>query len=63
MIVGDVAGSAVAYFSRRVRVRVPDRGTFAVLVPGALDLICRSGRAKKIQWGILAWLTVLVTYL
>src|SRR4030095_11255632 len=47
MVVGDVAGGAVADLPLRVRVCVPDRWAFAVLVPCALDLVCRGGRAPE----------------
>ena len=55
MVVGDVAGGAVTDFPRRVRVCVPDRWAFAVLVPCALDLVCpRWPCPKGNPWGIRA---------
>ena len=51
VVVGDVAGVAVPDLARRVRVRVPDRRAFAVLVPCALDLVGRGGRAPEKPFG------------
>src|SRR5262249_26929868 len=45
MVVGDVAVVVVLYVARLVRIRIPDGSTLAVLVPRALDLICRRGGA------------------
>src|SRR5690606_17249014 len=56
VIVGDVAGVAVLDVAGRVRVRVPDRLALAVLVPRALDLIGRGGRAPEEAGGKPAWL-------
>src|SRR5262249_34875007 len=47
VVVGDVSGVAVLDLARRVRVRVPDRWALAVLVPRALDLVGRGGRAPE----------------
>ena len=41
----DIAGDTVLDLARRVRKRVPDGWTFAVLVPRALDLVRRRGDA------------------
>src|SRR5262245_24653882 len=43
VVVGDVASIAVLDVAGRVRVPVPDGLAFAVLVPRALDLVCRRG--------------------
>jgi hypothetical protein len=42
VIVGDVTGVVVLDVACLVRVRVPDRRAFAILVPRALDLVRRS---------------------
>src|SRR5262245_61318332 len=47
MIVGDVAGVVVLDVPWLVRVRIPDRGAFAVLVPRALDLVRRRADSPK----------------
>jgi hypothetical protein len=47
VVVGDVAGVVVRDLARRVGERVPDRRALAVLVPRALDLVGRRGRAPE----------------
>jgi hypothetical protein len=47
VILGDVAGIVVADLSRRVRERVPDGRTTAILADGAFDLTGSGGGAPE----------------
>jgi hypothetical protein len=47
VLASEQAPIAVLDLARRVRVGVPDRRAFAVLVPCAFDLVRRSGRAPE----------------
>ena len=53
MIAGNVARGVVFDLSGRVAEAIPNRFAFAVLVPGAFDLVGRGRRApEKVVWEV-----------
>src|SRR5262245_27222884 len=54
MVVGNVAGIVILDLARRVRVGIPNRWAFAVLVPGTLNLIRGGSGAPEESLGKLA---------
>src|SRR5580700_3821194 len=51
LVASDVARSAASDFSHGMRITIPDGFAFAVLIPGAFDLVGSRGHTPEKSWG------------